>query len=327
MKLSVIVPVYGVEKYIARCAESLLRQDYADKELIFVDDASPDRSVAVLQELLSHYPDQQVTLLRHSENRGLAAARRTGMEAASGEYIVHVDGDDYIEPDALRLLARKAEETKADIIGMDFYFDWGERKKVYQGRRTENAQEYCRLVLSGATMPNMWAHMTRRQLVEQAGVLPIEGLDTGEDYLFVSRLCPHARRIAHVERPLYHYMQTNTSSYMHVLSEKNIRSLIQVMKELSDRFADKPEYADALRAGQWQKKTELMMRVSRNQYPLVDEMPAIAPVNNSTMTFAQRIAAPLVAKRRWFLLSLYSSCYRALIEMIQVLKGRRKNKC
>lgn len=85
MKLSVIVPVYGVEKYIARCAESLLRQDYADKELIFVDDASPDRSVAVLQELLSHYPDQQVTLLRHSENRGLAAARRTGMEAAAAE--------------------------------------------------------------------------------------------------------------------------------------------------------------------------------------------------------------------------------------------------
>ena len=108
MKLSVIVPVYGVEKYIARCAESLLRQDYADKELIFVDDASPDRSVAILQELLSHYPDQQVTILRHSENRGLAAARRTGMKAASGEFIVHVDGDDYIEPDALQQLARKA---------------------------------------------------------------------------------------------------------------------------------------------------------------------------------------------------------------------------
>jgi hypothetical protein len=114
---------------------------------------------------------------------------------------------------------------------------------------------------------------------------------------------------------------------MHVLSEKNIRSLIQVMKELSDRFADKPEYNDALRAGQWLKKTELMMRVSRSQYPLVDEMPAIAPVNTGTMTCAQRIAAPLVAKRYWFLLSLYSSCYRALIEIVQVLKGRRKNKC
>lgn len=247
MKLSVIVPVHGVEKYIARCAESLLRQDYADKELIFVDDASPDRSIAILQELLSHYPDQQVTLRRHSQNRGLAAARRTGMEAASGVYIVHVDGDDYIEPDALQQLARKAEETKADIIGMDFYFDWGERKKVYQGRWTENAQEYCRLVLSGATMPNMWAHMTRRQLVEQAGVLPIEGLDTGEDYLFVSRICPYVNSIAHVERPLYHYMQTNTSSYMHVLSEKNIRSLIRVMKELTDLYADKPEYNDASR--------------------------------------------------------------------------------
>ena len=327
MKLSVIVPVYGVEKYIARCAESLLRQDYADKELIFVDDASPDRSIAILQELLPHYPDRQVTILRHSENRGLAAARKTGMEAATGEYIIHVDGDDYMEQDELRLLAWKAEETEADIIGMDFYFDWGERKKVYQGRWMENAQDYSRLVLSGATMPNMWAHMTRRQLIEQAGILPIEGLDTGEDYLFVSKLCSYARRVAHVERPLYHYMQTNTSSYMHVLSEKNIRSLIQVMKELYDFYGGKEEYFDALRAGQWLKKTELMMRVPKALYPTADKMPAVLPINNSTMNAAQRIAAPWVAKRYWFLLSLYSSCYRALIEIVQVLKGRRKNKC
>jgi len=183
MKLSVIVPVYGVEKYIARCAKSLLSQEYADKELIFVDDASPDNSMTILQELLSHYPSQQVTILRHTVNRGLAVARRTGIEVATGDYIVHVDGDDYMELDALQTLAQKAEETEADMIGMDFYFDWGERKKVYRGRWAEDAQEYGRLVLSGATMPNMWAHMMRREILEQAGVMPVEGLRNEREVL------------------------------------------------------------------------------------------------------------------------------------------------
>ena len=113
---------------------------------------------------------------------------------------------------------------------------------------------------------------------------------------------------------------------MHVLSEKNIRSLVRVMEELDDFYGGKEEYSDALRAGQWLKKTEMMMRVSRSQYPLVDEMPAIAPINYSTMTFAQRLAAPLVAKKYWFLLWLYSRIYYTLLEMIQILKGRRK-KC
>ncbi|MCR5050212.1 MAG: glycosyltransferase [Paludibacteraceae bacterium] len=324
MKVSVVVPVYGVEKYIARCAESLLNQDYEDKELIFVDDASPDESMTILQELLLHYPSQQVTLLRHSINRGLAAARKTGMAAARGEYVVHVDSDDYLEPNALTVLAAKAQETGADIIGMDFYFDWGNKKKIYRGRWAEDAQAYCQLVLSGATMPNMWSHMMRKELIERAGVQPIIGLDTGEDYLFVSKICTHARSVAHVKSPLYHYMQTNDSSFMHVVSEKNIRSLIQVMNELSDFFARQDEYTEALRAGQWMKKTELMLRVPKKWYALVDQMPAEKPIVYNSMSIAQRLAAPLVAQRYWLLLSLYGNCYSRLINMLQVLKGRRK---
>ena len=88
MKLSVIVPVYGVEKYIAHCAKSLLEQTYLDKELIFVDDASPDGSIGALKAVLAQYPSQQVSILHHEYNRGLAAARKTGLEAATGDYIV-----------------------------------------------------------------------------------------------------------------------------------------------------------------------------------------------------------------------------------------------
>ena len=121
MKLSVIVPVYGVEKYIARCAKSVLEQTYADTELIFVDDASPDSSIPVLREELRRYPHQQAVILRHATNRGLAAARKTGMEAATGEYIVSLDGDDYLEPGALDLLAAEVQKRKESSGSVSAY--------------------------------------------------------------------------------------------------------------------------------------------------------------------------------------------------------------
>lgn len=326
MRLSVIVPVYGVERYIARCAKSVLEQRYQDKEIIFVDDASPDNSMAVLQEVLEHFPEQHVTILRHSVNRGLAAARETGIEAATGEYIVSLDGDDYLAPNSLELLANEAQKTNADIVGMDCYFDWGDRRSYYRGTWSSDPREYSRILLSGKTLPGVCLHMIRKDLYTRSKVLPIEGLDNGEDYVTTPRLCWNANRIAHVEKPLYHYIQTNTSSIAHTPSYKHISQLIRVVETLTTFFSDKPECQNALRAGQWLKKTEMMMRVSRSQYPLVDEMPAIPPINYSTMTFAQRLAAPLVAKKYWFLLWLYSRIYYTLLEMIQILKGRRK-KC
>ena len=326
MKLSVIVPVYGVEKYIARCAKSVLEQTYADTELIFVDDASPNSSIPVLREELRHYPHQQAVILRHATNRGLAAARKTGIEAATGEYIVSLDGDDYLEPGALDLLAAEVQKTNADIVGMDCYFEWNDKRSYYHGSWSSDPKEYSRFLLSGKSLPGVCLHMIRKDLYTRSGIMPIEGLNSGEDYVTTPRLCWYARSIAHVDKPLYHYIQTNTSSIAHTLSHHHITQLVRVVETLTTFFEDKPECMDALRAGQWLKKTDIMMRADRSQYPLVDEMPAILPINYSTMTFSQRLAAPLVAKRYWFLLSLYSRIYNTLLEMIQILKGRRK-KC
>ena len=100
-KVSVIIPVYNVEKYIERCARSLLEQSLKDIEYIFVDDCSPDNSITMLENILKEYPERQplVKILFHEPNRGLAYTRQEGVDAAKGEYIIHCDSDDWVEPE------------------------------------------------------------------------------------------------------------------------------------------------------------------------------------------------------------------------------------
>lgn len=112
-KVSVIIPIYKVEPFVARCAQSLMEQTLTDVEYIFVDDASPDNSIAVLRKVITKYPERSnyVKVLTHTENKGLPAARNTGLAVAQGEYIFHCDSDDFVEPDMLEQLYRKSNRN------------------------------------------------------------------------------------------------------------------------------------------------------------------------------------------------------------------------
>ena len=100
MKVSILVPIYGVEHYIEQCARSLFEQSYSDIEYIFVNDCTPDSSMDILKQVLSIYPNRksQVRIIEHEHNQGLGAARLTATKAATGEAVMHVDSDDYITP-------------------------------------------------------------------------------------------------------------------------------------------------------------------------------------------------------------------------------------
>ena len=120
-KVTICVPVYNVEKYIERCCKSLFEQTYSNIEYIFVDDRSPDNSIKVVENILQGYPKRKnaVKLIEHSVNKGLAATRNTGIDAASGEYILFVDSDDYLDHNAVELLMNKVEATHADVVIFD----------------------------------------------------------------------------------------------------------------------------------------------------------------------------------------------------------------
>lgn len=121
--VTVIVPIYKVEKYIGYCAESLFAQTYSEIEYIFVNDCTPDKSVDIVRAVLEKYPERkaQVRFINNAVNQGLAYCRNVGVSHARGEYLMHVDSDDYVAKDAVENLLETALRENADIVVSNFF--------------------------------------------------------------------------------------------------------------------------------------------------------------------------------------------------------------
>lgn len=147
--ISVVIAVYNVEKYIARCCQSLFRQTLENIEYIFVDDCSPDNSIEIVQSVLNDYPQRtnQVKIIKHSTNRGVSKTREEGIKNATGEYIIHCDPDDWIELDMYERLYNKAVTEKADIVLCDLWYHYYNDPISYYGKE-EPKEKTSRSVLA-----------------------------------------------------------------------------------------------------------------------------------------------------------------------------------
>ena len=168
--VSIIVPMYGVENYIARCAESLFAQTYPRIEFIFVDDGGKDRTVEILRGILAKQePSLQARVrLISKENEGLPRARKTGLDAATGEYVLHVDSDDWLEPESVEKLVRKAVETEADIVVYDFWKEYPNRRKLDSEKDSSIADPdlYRHRLYTYGSYGYVWNKFCRRSLYD-----------------------------------------------------------------------------------------------------------------------------------------------------------------
>lgn len=322
IKVSVLVPIYGVEKFIERCARSLMEQTYDNIEYVFVDDCSPDNSVQILETVLAQYNRPSVKVLHNRENMGIAGTRLAALEASTGDYVLYVDSDDYIEKTAVSALVEEVVRTNADIVAMDSYFEWNNSKKVYQGAWDADGVTYSKYLLSGRTLPSLWAHLIRRNLFFDNSIFFVPGQNVGEDYSVLPRLCYYANRISRLESPLYHYMQTNVNSYTKNVSDKKIEDIYRATLILSDFFSQKDGFAESLNAGMWLKKVDLMMEADRRQYNLIDRIPTRLPVEVCAMTPFQRVASYFIGKKMWLCLRVYCLLFHCMFMLIQLSKGR-----
>ena len=215
MKFSVIAPVYGVEKYIAAFAESLFEQTYPDIQFIFVNDGTKDASIDIVRSMLdgkyAHLKDR--TIIVDKENEGLPAARRTGMEYADGDYVLHVDSDDWLEKDAIEKIALKAEETQADIIYFDFYkeYDTYRKKDVERDYTAADKLKFISGLHNYRAYGYVWNKCTKRSLyLENPVVFPEKGMH--EDIHLNTQLLWYAKSIVHLKEALYHYRRNNPGS-------------------------------------------------------------------------------------------------------------------
>lgn len=243
--VTVIAPVYGVARYIGRFAASLFAQTWANVEFVFVDDCSPDESISLLRGVLERFPARkgQTQILRHDRNRGLAAARKTGLAAARGRYVLQVDSDDYLEPTLVEKLLAAAEGEGADIAVCDYFVDYARRTVTRSETVKTDGWGEMNLLLRAANPSFVWNKLIRRSLLTDHAIAPVEGLDMLEDRAQLFRIFYFARRVAHVREPLYHYV-FNPASITSVMSDKSVGDMRRLLDEV-DAFYRTEQITDA----------------------------------------------------------------------------------
>lgn len=225
--ISVIVPVYRVEKYLERCVKSILSQTYKNLEVILVDDGSPDQCPAICDACAEK--DARVKVI-HQENKGLSGARNAGIDAASGEYLAFVDSDDYVSPHFIEELYQLLQDTGCAIGQCRFSYVKGdglveEGDSAFCIYRGESLMEQLYGPEEKATcFVVAWNKLYRAELFKKTGIRYPEGR-IHEDEATTYRLFHEAKKLAFLDRALYGYYTENGGSITSVFSAKRLQWL------------------------------------------------------------------------------------------------------
>lgn len=235
VKVSVIVPIYKVEGFIERCVRSLMEQTLDEVEYIFVDDASPDQSIAILQRTLADYPERAslVRILTHEQNKGLPAARNTGLEVAQGEYIFHCDSDDYVEREMLAEMYATAKQQDADFLWCDWWLSFEKNERYMSQPTYDTPIDAVKAMLGGAMKYNVWNKLVLRSLYQENGIVFPAGYGMGED-MTMMMLCACAKRVAYIPKAYYHYVKLNTGAFSQTFSEQHLVALQYNVRRIAD---------------------------------------------------------------------------------------------
>lgn len=205
-KVSVIVPVYGVEKYIERCARSLFEQTLDDIEYLFIDDCTPDRSVEILRTVLEEYPQrkEQVVIHRMERNSGQAKVREWGMRNATGQFFIHCDSDDWIDKDMYRMMYATAMSDDADMVVCNYCESTDDDvKSVVKGCHTRDVRAFFENIIYQRDQWSMCNKLFRRALLKENFIYPKYAM--GEDYVMCLQLVRNSSKMSYIDKTFYFY--------------------------------------------------------------------------------------------------------------------------
>ena len=272
-KVSILVPVYNVAPYIERCAHSLFRQTFESLEFIFVNDASQDNSIALLENVIAAYPQRKdhVRIIQHATNKGIGATRNTLLHKATGEYLMWVDSDDFLAPNAVELLYEKAETEAADIITTDCYYAYRGEQLIEKIKcpLPNDPKEYIEALALRKVRAALWGTLSKHTLWTDHQIRTVDGMNYGEDYYTTVRLFYFANRLSVIHQPVYYYNQANCGSYSSGRkTENHFLSIIALFNHLNAFFAQQrkeKEYAHFLTCA---KLTEMGALLLHSSYSL-----------------------------------------------------------
>ena len=202
-KVSVVVPIYNVEKYIKKCLDSLVNQTLQEIQIILVNDGSTDESGNIAKEYASKYTNKIIYL--EKENGGLSDARNFGMRYTEGEYIAFLDSDDYVENTMYEEMYNKALQENSDYVECDFLWEYPDKVKKDKRIPYSNKKEMLTNVRVVA-----WNKLIKREILEKNNISFPKGLRY-EDIEFTYKLIPYLNKVSYVDKEFVHYVQRNNS--------------------------------------------------------------------------------------------------------------------
>ena len=216
-KISVIVPIYNAENTLCKCVDSLLAQTFKDYEILLVDDGSPDRCGEICDEYAKQ--DSRIRVI-HQENKGVSAARQCGIDNALGEYTIHADPDDWVEPEMLEELYQKAKEDDADMVICDFYIN------TYKGQHYLPQQPSC--LYHEVVLKELFEHLhgsccnklIKLSCYNKWNIQFPLNLSRCEDQYVIASLLLRDIKVSYLPSAFYHYFRNNDNTLSRFYSER-----------------------------------------------------------------------------------------------------------
>lgn len=246
-KVTIITPIYKAENFIERCVKSLLNQDFESIEYIFINDATPDDSFKILKKLVDLCNRKEdIKLLENEYNLGVAKTRKKGMFEASGEYVIQIDADDWIESNMISTLYNKAKQDNADIAVCDYYISFITGKETYRKEEYRpNIDFNIKNIMLGKVHPAFWNTLIKRNLYIEKNIFPEGKINMGEDYEMMLKLFLSTDKVTYVPKALLHYIQYNESSITKTMNKEYINDTIhcievfeEILKPTKNRYIE-----------------------------------------------------------------------------------------
>lgn len=276
--ISILIPLYNVEQYIARCLDSILCQSYQNFEVIVVDDGSPDNSYKIVSKYAES--DKRIRILRNEENMGLAWTRMVGYTNAMGDYIVFCDSDDYMPECALECLRKTIEQSRADIVignyqPVDSSNNYGKPSNNKLTYGNDNISIYKSL-LTKETSHSLWGKIYKKELFKNHKYLTYQKFINAEDGFLLYQIVKNTTKVIAIEDVVYYYYYNIESSSKVKLSENGIWSIITFWNLLDSMFKNNEEIYPFVRRRNYRAFISLLRKGYShkilNKYMAVDEL-------------------------------------------------------
>lgn len=202
--LSVIVPVYQSSAHLRRCVDSILAQSYTDFELLLIDDGSTDGSGVICDDYAAR--DRRVRVF-HKDNGGVSSARQLGLEQSRGEYVIHVDSDDWVEAHMLETLYGRAQSDDADLVICDYYLDAADHQEYVSQRPSSLGHATVLEELFHHLEGYCWNKLVRRRCCQDYALCFPRELFLCEDLYFHASLLRHPIKVSYLPQAFYHYVR------------------------------------------------------------------------------------------------------------------------